>query len=77
MSKPTETTTDAGPDRLRKIDLRVNDAAHATIIRAITLRLAMLGETASDDRELYGAALAAVCRDWLRTQADLLRESRA
>lgn len=60
----------------RRIPVRVDDAGQAVIRRAITLRLAMLGDVASDDPELHGHALAGICGEWLRTQSDLLREGR-
>ena len=74
MAKTTERTEDQ--EATRRPNVRVDAAGLATIKRAITLRLAMLGDVAGDDPELHGHALAGICGDWLRTQSELLREGR-
>ena len=74
MTPPT--TTMPEPEKIRIMKLRLDETAHATILRAIVLRLALDGETEADDDEIRAGALYAVCRDWLRTQAELLREAR-
>lgn len=75
MGKTTiERTEDQ--ETTRRPNVRVDVAGLATIKRAITLRLAMLGDVQSDDPELHGHALAGICGDWLRTQSELLREVR-
>ena len=74
MTRATTEDTAVPPEgeKLRKIEARVTDDAHAVIRRAIVLRLAMDGEMQADDRELYGRALHHICRDWLAEQARTL-----
>lgn len=81
MSKPIETTQTPTPtpaptppaSDLTRPNVRVNAAGLAVLRRAITLRLAMLGEVGSDDPELHGAALVGVVKDWLQGQSERLR----
>ena len=75
MSK-VEQQTEVQETAIKRITIHTDDAGKAVIRRAITLRLAMLGETCCDDPELHGAALVGIVSEWLRETSDRLREER-
>jgi len=60
----------------RRVTIHTDDAGRAVIKRAVTLRLAMLGEVSSDDPELHGHALVGIVSEWLKGKASSLREGR-
>ena len=57
MSKVEQQPVSAQEPTPKRLTIHTDDAGKAVIRRAITLRLAMHGETCSDDPELHGAAL--------------------
>ena len=73
MSK-VEQQSQAKESTLKRLTIHTDDAGKAVVRRAITLRLAMHGETCSDDPELHGAALVGIVSEWLRETSDRLRE---
>jgi len=73
MSK-VEQQSQAQESTLKRLTIHTDDAGKAVVRRAITLRLAMHGETCSDDPELHGAALVGIVSEWLRETSDRLRE---
>ena len=75
MSK-VEQQSQAQESTLKRLTIHTDDAVKAVVRRAITLRLAMLGETCCDDPELHGAALVGIVSEWLRETSDRLREER-
>ena len=75
MSK-VEQQTEVQETAIKRITIHTDDAGKAIVRRAITLRLAMQGETCRDDPELHGAALVGIVSEWLRETSDRLREER-
>ena len=76
MSKVEQQPVSAQEPTPKRLTIHTDDAGKAVIRRAITLRLAMHGETCSDDPELHGAALVGIVSEWLRETSDRLREER-
>lgn len=69
-------TTDSHEPKLTRPRAMVDATGHAVINRAIVLRLATLASTESDDAELHGSALVAICKDWMTAESDRLRTGR-
>lgn len=61
---------------LRRLPLVVDDHGRDIILRAITLRLATLGNVESNDQKLYGHALTGIVAAWMEAEAERLRGSR-
>lgn len=60
--------------RLKRIPGVVGDTSMHLIKRAVTLRLAMIGEIKSEDPEMLGNALAVICMEWTKARVEALRE---
>lgn len=72
--KPEVTETETRS--LRRIPALVDDTGRAVVQRAVTLRLATLACTESDDQELHGAALVHICKTWMEAESERLRAVR-
>jgi hypothetical protein len=70
-SKPVVTLTGPGETatpRTRRIPAIVDDGSLDEITRAVSLKLAMMLMMGKTTPEMYGAALAAIAREWTHTE---------
>lgn len=61
----------------KRLPIWVEPQGLAVIKRAVQLRLALMGEAASDDPELHGAALVSIVTAWMQGEAEQIRAARA